>query len=482
MTPTSSTFYGSNGDTAESQESTTINSVVQDDAATPAQAAPRQPQPPARVPTSNPHLSPPFMYNPQFSKTTQMILSRMKKESGTAAASSPSPQFSATQLPAPVQAAYEDTKRRLVESLNTTTLALPLPKLPPAPSTPTVPTVRQPPPASSSNMATKRKRQIGEEEERPTKRPTPPRPNEASIAIPPPPKAPHKRKRIKDETMCVKCQRTSFTNANVIIPCACGEAWHQLCHEPQIAGETAQNRASFKCSTCVKEAKEQAKYQAESAKYREAKQEQAGLKRLKTEVAKQRERRLANLPPFPKPELVGFEAGDASNETRMDYFSKLNRRDLANLLCFCDQIEPGLLANLLTSVSRRHPHLPIFNTPDWAQPKMVRRSSSRRLQMTNGGPTHQAPTKNSKQRSKTGGVRKILKTKSVPSKVVPRTADDDDDDGVPSTWRPAGKGFYAQLPPEREDSRFLVDDNDEEAFSHFMVDKRGKQIMDPVKG
>lgn len=79
-------------------------------------------------------------------------------------------------------------------------------------------------------------------------------------------------------------------------------------------------------------------------------------------------------------------------------------------------------------------------------------------------------------------MRKILKTKSVPSKVVPRTADDDDDDGMPLTWQPAGKGLYAQLPPEREDSKFLVDDNDEEAFSHFMVDKRGKQIMDPVKG
>lgn len=316
MTPTSSSFNGLNGDPAEPQPTTTMNSGVQAHAATstPAQAGPSQPRLPARTPASNTDSTPPLMYEPQFSKTTQMILSRIKKESGNASTPSPSPQLSAKQLPAPVQAAYEETKRRLVESLNTTTMTLPLPKSSPAPPTPTVPTVRQQPPAGSSSAAPKRKRQPGDEEERPAKRQSPPRPNVPSIPLPPLPKAPHKRKRIKDETMCVKCQRTSFTNANIIIPCACGEAWHQLCHEPQIAGATAQKRASFKCNTCVEEAKEHAKYQAELAKYREAKQMQAGLKKMKSEVEKQRERRLATLPPFIKPELVGFEAGEASNE------------------------------------------------------------------------------------------------------------------------------------------------------------------------
>jgi len=36
------------------------------------------------------------------------------------------------------------------------------------------------------------------------------------------------------------------------------------------------------------------------------------------------------------------------------------------------------------------------------------------------------------------------------------------------------------LAPENEDRRFLEDENDEEAFSHFMVDKEGKQMVVPA--
>lgn len=47
---------------------------------------------------------------------------------------------------------------------------------------------------------------------------------------------------------------------------------------------------------------------------------------------------------------------------------------------------------------------------------------------------------------------------------------------LPPTWPRAGEGLYAKLPAEDEDREFLADDNDEEAFSHFMVDKMGKQM------
>jgi hypothetical protein len=54
------------------------------------------------------------------------------------------------------------------------------------------------------------------------------------------------------------------------------------------------------------------------------------------------------------------------------------------------------------------------------------------------------------------------------------------EDVLPSTWKPAGQGLYAMLPPETDDRSFMMDSNDEESFSHFMVDKAGHQIIDPV--
>lgn len=53
-------------------------------------------------------------------------------------------------------------------------------------------------------------------------------------------------------------------------------------------------------------------------------------------------------------------------------------------------------------------------------------------------------------------------------------------DSLPPMWPKAGEGLYAKISPEDEDRAFLLDENDEEAFSHFGVDKFGKQIAIPV--
>jgi len=58
--------------------------------------------------------------------------------------------------------------------------------------------------------------------------------------------------------------------------------------------------------------------------------------------------------------------------------------------------------------------------------------------------------------------------------------EEEEEDALPPTWPKAGEGLYAKLPPENEDRRFLEDENDEEAFSHFMVDKEGKQMVVPA--
>ncbi|KAF9873776.1 phd finger domain-containing protein [Colletotrichum karsti] len=417
--------------------------------------------------------STPSRYHQQFSATTQLILSRIKNGSGSSSSATPS-DFSSAALPTPAKATYEDVRRRVVQNLVTTpTVAMPQT---PANKTGTQPfrNLNSPPSATSPAVGGKRKRGVEDHDARRNATRSAPT-AEPAVVLPPAPKQPPKRRRIKDETKCNKCQRTSYTEANVIIACACGEAWHQLCHEPQITEDTARNRASFKCGTCIQEDKDQAAYQVELAKWRELKQEQAGLKKQQNEVARMRERRLANLPGFIKPELVGFEAGDASMEARREYFDDLRRTDLINLLSFSDQIKPGLLVDILTSVSKKHPDLPIFSAPDWAQPKVV---ASPQTNVLKNGTGNQLRSKVSKQRSKTGGVRKILKT--APAAANAEAAEDEDDDVLPPSWSKAGQGLYATLPPEKEDVHYLVDDNDEEGCSHFF-DPSGRQDEAPVK-
>ena len=63
-------------------------------------------------------------------------------------------------------------------------------------------------------------------------------------------------------------------------------------------------------------------------------------------------------------------------------------------------------------------------------------------------------------------------------------ADEEDayaeDETLPPTWPKAGEGLYAKLPPETEDRALLMDENDDEAFSQFLVDKFGKPVAVPA--
>ncbi|EQB56766.1 hypothetical protein CGLO_03223 [Colletotrichum gloeosporioides Cg-14] len=366
---------------------------------TPTTAGPSRPFPTI---SKNEGKSPtPSRYTPQFTASTKQILSRIKNENGSGSNSSPSLGFTTAQISAPAKATYEDVKRRLVETLSTST-TLPMPTASPRPTAAAATYANQLP----SPSGVKRKRGSDEHDGRPPTRPTP-RDEPQPVAIQPP-KPPAKRKRVKDSSMCVKCQRSSDTAANLIITCGCGEAWHQLCHDPQVSEETASNPATFKCSTCVVEDKAQANYQAKLVKYREAKQQQSDLKKQRAEVERLRTRNLEGLPDFIKPELVGFGAGDASTD---------------------------------------------------AQPE-----SSRTNVLANGTGNH-LPPKRSKQRSKPGGVRPILQLTTAPE--ADAAPEDNEDDYLHPNWPKAGKGLYATLPPEKEDSHYLEDDNDEEAFSHF---------------
>lgn len=165
----------------------------------------------------------------------------------------------------------------------------------------------------------------------------------------------------------------------------------------------------------------------------------------------------------------------------------MKKTDVLNLLSFCDQLRPDLLIDLMVSVTKRHPDLPIFNSPDWdANIREPVRPQAYRPKPKPGGPRHGPSLLNSKAKHKIKTrppvVKKPRKRSQLAQEVYPEeeVGEYEEEDTMPTTWPKAGEGMYAKLPPETEDFEFLVDGNDEEAFSHFMVDGMGRQIIDPV--
>jgi hypothetical protein len=165
----------------------------------------------------------------------------------------------------------------------------------------------------------------------------------------------------------------------------------------------------------------------------------------------------------------------------------MRKTDLLNILSFCDQLQPQLIVDIMVSVSKKHPTLPMFASPDWHEPfsdpsapgKVARRGSARA--------SHGRSLLNSKAKQKiknTGSARNG--TKRQAKKPAPAVEDmplqltNNEEDTLPPAWPRAGQGMYAKLVPEVEDRSLLKDDNDEGAFSHFMVSNMGKQIIEPV--
>lgn len=87
--------------------------------------------------------------------------------------------------------------------------------------------------------------------------------------------------------------------------------------------------------------------------------------------------------------------------------------------------------------------------------------------MTNGN-APLSTSKPSQKKPKVSAIRKV------------QDAVESDEDLLPPAWPKAGKGLYAQLPPEKEDFDLLEDDNDEESFSQFFVNHLGRQIIESV--
>jgi hypothetical protein len=166
----------------------------------------------------------------------------------------------------------------------------------------------------------------------------------------------------------------------------------------------------------------------------------------------------------------------------------MRKTDALNLLSFCDQLRPQLLVDVLVSISKRHPDLPMFDSPDWDKttPRQSSSAKSHQKKVPAGRPPHGRSLLNSKAKqkikntiAKPSNVKRVQKRSQLAEELVPELLEEPED-GPPPKWPQPGQGLYMKLVPEVEDRLILADENDEEAFSHFMVDKLGRQIIDPV--
>lgn len=145
------------------------------------------------------------------------------------------------------------------------------------------------------------------------------------------------------------------------------------------------------------------------------------------------------------------------------------RRELLNILAFCDKLRPNLLVDLLASVTKRHPELPVFNSPDW--PSMLAADAPSRRNSLSIDPGHRTP------QAGTPGAEGQASATALKQAAPPKqtqTVDaadpwDDDDDFLPPSWPKEGEGMYAALPPEGEDTEHLVDRDEGGAFEGFLV-------------
>lgn len=273
---------------------------------------------------------------------------------------------------------------------------------------------------------------------------------------------------------CSQCDGSSSDSGNPFIPCSsCSRLWHQGCVSLTIEEGDTQWASRFMCPSCL------------SMSGSDAMNRRTGFSQQQNEIERRRAKNLAALPDDVVPakeELVGFWPGHASDAALTEYFYGKTKTDVLNILSFCDQLKPQLLVDIMVSVAKKHPDLPIFDSPSWnakamsaisGRAKHSHQSSRSTTKLRHGHTVLESRVKHKHKTSK-----KTIKIAQIPLEEESPLMDYGD--SLPPMWPKAGEGLYAKLSPEDEDRKFLLDENDEEAFSHFGVDKFGKQIAIPV--
>ncbi|KAF4123902.1 PHD finger protein [Geosmithia morbida] len=225
----------------------------------------------------------------------------------------------------------------------------------------------------------------------------------------------------------------------------------------------------------------------------------------------------------PRPDRDAYEDARSRlvRSMRTEYFYAMKKTDVLNVLSFCDQLKPQLLVDIMVSVSKRHPDLPMFNSPDWevaasASASITEQQKKRQQQQLlhrrrsplGSRSRHGHSLLNSKARQNRGRVTTTRRPMNIATKKnkvksplkrshlaheVDKGQENEDEgeddeeeeedeevDVLPETWPRPGEGMYAKIAPETDDGSLLADANDEEAFSQFFVNKMGRQMVDPV--
>jgi hypothetical protein len=361
-------------------------------------------------------------YVPQFSKTTSFILSRMKSNNGSLGSALSAISDSGLQ---PNKEAFEDARSRLLQSMNSS-------------STMPLPTTQSSLDSSSLGL----------------------------LSSSPHSDAKRKRDADADASKVDFSQNTIFFPMPTELPTRLAPSL-ALTQEPSAVDASASMTHAHSLDDFSKEV------------WAEDPERRQRIERI-------RAKRLSELPQGvvpAKPELVGFGAGHASDRARSEYFYSKKKTDLLNVLSLCDQLKPQLLVDLLVSVSKKHPDLPMFDTPDWESQLPSAQRQAPVVIVSKPRPDHKQRhghvIANQKIKSRQRPPKKAVKLPQAPLFDADAVGIVHQDEGeLPPTWHKAGEGLYAKLAPEVEDRAFLVDENDEEAFSGFMVDGSGKQIID----
>lgn len=237
--------------------------------------------------------------------------------------------------------------------------------------------------------------------------------------VPPPPspttttkrKRPYRRN--PESAVCKMCLRGTSPASNMIVFCdGCNTPYHRYCHQPPIDQAVIDEvDKEWYCMPCERE----------------------------------------RIVPVPEEDVASFvSAPSAPAEQRQKYFASL---------------APGMLVTLLTRATTLKPDLPLFG-PDFE----ARASTSG----TAGGTTQPAPT---------NGHPPAVPPPEIPQPAPPRQypptmptnqmqpyAEDPRypvPHEHPAHYVRPGQGLMRNLPPEHQDSHYLVDDDKYQAFSHY---------------
>ena len=263
------------------------------------------------------------------------------------------------------------------------------------------------------------------------------------------PTVPRRRKvgkRKERSALCEHCSRGYGPSGNAIVFCdGCNRCWHQRCHDPMISHKlVSDSKADWFCHKCVAGPTTTAKRKQRTS------QDVAGSK---------------------------YEREEATVRARSEYFQKLPKSKLVELLLQAEKASPDLIRTLMSD----EPHPKVAFHPNESA---ARASKGHTLDETDQR-TRMHPSSN-------GSLQTNDNTPSGKvSKYVENDSDDDDDeeeeeleadededlededqdeDDVVSTTDHAAlypkPGNGVKLPPESEDLHMLLEDKGCKTFSH----------------